>query len=137
MPLRFYKASSPLIPYQGKYEQPTARKKIVFFCLIAALTQTGCAGFRSCGSGDPWLGPDKVKHFTASAVIGAGATALASTQADTGESVAIGWTTATAAGAAKEWHDLYIKKTCFSWRDLVWDMIGASVGVTIGTWAVD
>jgi putative lipoprotein len=126
---RFYKASSPLKVYRGKYG----------YALLAVLLgiNSGCANFRSCGQDDPWLGPDKVKHFTAAALIGGGATALAATETDTGEAAAIGWTVAVGAGLAKEHYDLRVKKTCFSWKDLAWDVIGASVGVSIAAWAAE
>ncbi|HMP91200.1 MAG TPA: hypothetical protein PJ991_13450 [Kiritimatiellia bacterium] len=113
----------------------------IFATSIFLLTWTtfvsGCANFRSCGGGDDWWGPDKKKHFAASAAIGAGTTLAVSTRADTADAAAIGFATATAAGAAKEWYDLNIKKTCWSWKDLVWDIIGASVGASLAAWAVD
>jgi len=124
---RFYKASSPLIVYRGKYG----------FALMAVVLifNTGCASFRGCGPDDAWLGPDKVKHFTATALIGGGVTLLADDETDSPE--ALGWSAAVAAGYAKEIYDLRVKKTCFSWKDLAWDIIGASAGVTLAAWAND
>lgn len=121
---QFYKASSPLIVYRGKYG----------FALLATLLiiNTGCASFRSCGRDDLWLGQDKARHFTAAAVIGGGVTLLADDETDS--AAAIGWSTAVATGVAKEVYDLRVKKTCFSWKDLAWDIAGASVGVSIAAW---
>ena len=108
-----------------------------FVLIVMLLIGSGCAHFRSCGSGDRWWGEDKKKHFAASALIGAGITFASSTQTDTAEAAAIGFAAAVSAGAAKEWHDLYIQKTCWSWKDLAWDIIGASVGASLAAWAVD
>jgi len=133
MPKRFYKASSPLIPYRGKYENEI---RGALFCLLL-LIQTGCAGFRTCGPDDSWRGNDKFKHFAAASVIGAGATAIASSEYDSGDAAVIGMSTAMAAGLGKEWYDLRVKNTCFSWKDLAWDFLGASVGVSLAAWATD
>ncbi len=124
---QFYKASSPLNVYRGKYG----------FTLLAALlfVNTGCASFRRCGRDDSWLGQDKARHFAATALIGGGVTLLADDETDS--AAAIGWSTAVATGVAKEVYDLRVKKTCFSWKDLAWDIIGASVGVSIAAWATD
>ena len=98
--------------------------------LVAAvlLLQAGCAGFRTCN--DAWLGPDKAKHFAAGFVIGAGG-ALAARNLGTEEAAAIGCTTAMAAGFGKEAYDLRIKGTCWSWRDVFWDFLGASAGASL------
>ncbi|HMP97045.1 MAG TPA: hypothetical protein PKA51_09005 [Kiritimatiellia bacterium] len=97
----------------------------------------GCAGFRACGPEDDAWGADKRKHFVASALIGAGATAVAAQRNDTGDAAAMGFSVALAAGLAKEGYDLYGKQTCWSWKDLVWDVLGASVGVSLAAWATD
>ena len=99
--------------------------------LIAAglLAQAGCAGFRACG--DAWWGPDKAKHFAAGFVLGAGGTALAAQELDPEEAAALGWLAAMAAGAGKEFYDLRVKGTCWSWHDLFWDFLGASAGASL------
>lgn len=103
--------------------------------LVAAvlLLQAGCAGFRTCG--DPWLGPDKAKHFAAGFVLGAGGS-LAARDLGPEEAAATGWTTAMAAGFGKEAYDLRVKGTCWSWRDVFWDFLGASLGAS-AVWALD
>jgi len=93
------------------------------------LATPGCAGFRSCHEGDPWLGTDKFKHFAISGAIAAGVTAGLH-EKDSDVAVAAGMGAAMVAGTAKEWHDLYNRNTCWSWKDLVWDFIGASVGAS-------
>jgi uncharacterized protein YfiM (DUF2279 family) len=110
---------------------------VLVFIFALIVLQTGCAGFRFCERDEPWLGTDKGKHFAASALIGGGATAIANQSTDTDEAVLIGISAAVAAGVSKEYYDVYHKKTCFSWKDLVWDFIGASVGVSAAAWATD
>ena len=132
MSVRLNKASSPIFMHRGKYQYG------LLFCIFAVIVlQTGCAGFRFCERDDQWLGADKGKHFAASALIGGGATAIANQSTDTDEAVLIGISAAAAAGVSKEYYDLYHKKTCFSWKDLVWDFIGASAGITVAAWATD
>lgn len=107
-----------------------------FFAAVILMTTAGCAGFRSCPSGDDWFGADKLKHFALSGVIAAGVTA-ALHEEDPETAAVAGMGVAMAAGATKEWHDLYRRDTCWSWRDLAWDFIGASVGVTAAAAARD
>lgn len=103
--------------------------------LVAAvlLLQAGCAGFRTCG--DSWLGPDKAKHFAAGFVLGAGGS-LAARDLGPEEAAAFGWTTAMAAGFGKEAYDLRVKDTCWSWRDVFWDFLGASLGAS-AVWTLE
>ena len=103
--------------------------------LVAAvlLLQAGCAGFRTCG--DSGLGPDKAKHFAAGFVLGAGG-ALAARDLGPEEAAATGWTAAMAAGFGKEAYDLRVKDTCWSWRDVFWDFLGASLGAS-AVWALE
>ena len=98
--------------------------------LVAAvlLLQAGCAGFRTCN--DAWWGPDKAKHFAAGFALAAGGT-LTARDLEPEEAAAIGWTAAMAAGLGKETYDLRIKGTCWSWRDVFWDFLGASAGASL------
>jgi len=96
----------------------------------------GCAGFRSCQEGDAWFGTDKYKHFAFSGAIAAAVTASFHEE-DPETAAALGMGAAMAAGTTKEWHDLHKRNTCWSWRDLAWDFIGASVGVTAAAAARD
>ncbi len=125
---RFYKASSTRKVYRGKY--PAA---LLALCLI----NVGCAGFRRCGPDDAWFGPDKPKHLAASALIAGAATAAAAQDQGRDEATAIGLGTALAAGAGKEWYDLRVKETCWSWKDMAWNLLGASLGATLAAQATD
>lgn len=134
---RFYKGTSALIPYRGKYDwNPHIRLQYCLLLPLLAFT-AGCASLRYCGSDEPWLGVDKQKHFLASAAMSAGITAAASTGMDSEDALAVGIISATGAGVTKEWYDSEVKKTCFSWKDLAWDFIGASIGASMAAAATD
>ena len=78
---------------------------------------------------DPWVGPDKVLHFSASAALaggGYGLGALAGGSAPT--RLAFGAALALGAGAAKEALDAAGHGTP-SWRDVAWDVLGATFGL--------
>jgi putative lipoprotein len=78
---------------------------------------------------DDWFGKDKMKHFLVSSVIGAAATKIAANNgAAPCQSVFIGISTSLAIGAGKEWYDKNIRKTYFSWKDMVWDFAGGTLG---------
>ncbi|HMP72819.1 MAG TPA: hypothetical protein PKE55_06095 [Kiritimatiellia bacterium] len=100
-----------------------------------AIALSACSSFRVCD--DRWTGRDKAYHFTASAAIGSGSYVLAREAFDTSRSEAAlaASSVALAAGLAKETYDLHIKQTCWSWRDIAWDILGTSVGVTAAAWA--
>ena len=134
---RFYKASSPLNGYRGKSEFSLRFAVFLAGTVMAASFSSGCAGIRVCDQGDDWLGSDKAKHFAASALIGGGVTAIAGQEMDSGDAAGIGMATALGAGVGKEIYDVRVKKTCASWKDLAWDCLGASVGVTIAAQASD
>lgn len=80
---------------------------------------------------DPWLGPDKALHFTASTMIASGAYAGSTyfTQSLAAR-VAFGAGAGITVGALKELLDM----TGFgdpSWKDFAWDVVGTAVGVGI------
>ena len=85
---------------------------------------------------DPWFGPDKFKHFGASAALAAGGYALGSAFFDevparlgTGAGIAL------TAGVAKEVADLAGAGSP-SLRNLVWDVAGTGAGLLLA-WGVD
>ena len=78
---------------------------------------------------DTWFGQDKLYHFLTSGVIGAAATKVAlNNQAKPCDAVFIGISTTLVIGTGKEWYDLKVKKTLFSWKDMFWNFAGSSVG---------
>jgi putative lipoprotein len=85
---------------------------------------------------DPWLGPDKVLHFGASATIAVGGYALGAALFDArGHALILGGALAFGAGIGKECLDLAGYGDP-SWRDLTWDAIGTVSGLAIA-WSAD
>jgi uncharacterized protein YfiM (DUF2279 family) len=85
---------------------------------------------------DPWLGPDKSKHFAASALAaGAGYALGAAVSSDRGRALVLGAAVGTAAGVGKETLDL-MGLGDPSWRDLAWDGLGVVFGLAVA-WTVD
>ncbi len=101
----------------------------VLCCLLCVLT-VGCST-TACRS-DSWFGRDKLYHFACSAAIGAAGTAVARhNDAPDVDSGAVGVGTALAIGSSKEAYDLAVKDTCWSWKDMVWNVVGAFVGASL------
>ena len=88
---------------------------------------------------DPWFGHDKALHFAASASIAVVVYAGASFQTESRPKRAVaGASVALGAGIAKELWDLSGHGDA-SWRDLTWDVIGATTGTLVAyviDWAV-
>lgn len=100
--------------------------------LVAAMAlASGCASFHR--PGDSWWGPDKARHFAVSAALAAGtAYAVARDEGSDADAVAAGFALASGAGTAKELYDLRAKRTYFSGKDLVWDLLGGLAGGFLG-----
>lgn len=78
---------------------------------------------------DPWTGPDKALHFTASAALAGGGYGLGALGMDgVPGRLALGAALALALGAAKEGLDAAGYGTP-SWRDFAWDVTGAAFGL--------
>lgn len=104
--------------------------------LCVAVCNAGCASFRQ--PGDPWWGPDKKKHFVCAAAIAAGTAYAVGRSAESGETgFGAGLGAAAAAGAGKEIYDGRAKRTYFSGKDFVWDLVGGVVGGALGAAAAD
>ena len=104
-------------------------RKILFYLLsiILFLTVSGCATTRCYH--DSFFGKDKLYHFTASGVIGAGVTAVSRNNGISDyKAPVIGVSVSIGIGAGKEFYDLTVKETYWSWKDIVWNLIGSSVG---------
>ena len=100
--------------------------------LTGMLGLVGCAALRPCD--DAWRGRDKAYHFAAGAALGAG-TALAGHEAgwSDGANAAAALGVVIVVGGGKEWYDQEVKKTCWSWKDVVWDLAGGMVGWTLAS----
>jgi putative lipoprotein len=66
------------------------------------------------------------RHFLKTA----SATTLAAESTTRDEALFIGIGFSVGMGTLKETHDLTVKNTCFSWKDLAWDLLGATAGAT-------
>lgn len=78
---------------------------------------------------DDWYGIDKLAHFSVSAAIAAGVTNYKERHGSSGCAAArMGFAITLSIGAGKELYDKKIKKTFWSWEDMTWDAIGATVG---------
>lgn len=87
----------------------------------------GCAA--PARNQDNWFGPDKLYHFAAATAFGAGSQVVASNNgASESNAAIIGVSVAIGVGAAKELYDQELKRTGWSWKDLVWDVAGGIVG---------
>jgi putative lipoprotein len=91
----------------------------------------GRPGSTRAADADPWFGPDKVLHFAASgslAMVGYAGAAMITTRRP--ERAGVGAGLAIGAGVAKELWDLDGHGDA-SWRDLTWDLVGATTGVLV------
>ena len=104
---------------------------------VFALLGAGLCPLAGCGAAvcnDAWLGPDKGRHFAAGFAIGAGSSTLAGHAGWAPvATAAVGLGTVATAGAIKETVDSEVSKTCWSWKDLAWDLLGGAVGTALGT----
>ena len=99
-------------------------------CLFGLLLG-GCASMHP--PGDAWLGEDKAKHFLVAGALGAGITyAVEDGGGSQGEAAALTYGVVIPLGVGKEVVDLKVRGTGFSWKDLVWDILGASAGHLLG-----
>jgi uncharacterized protein YfiM (DUF2279 family) len=115
---------------------PIPRRLAALALPVAALCLLAGCGASVCR--DSWLGPKSAPHFAAGFAVGA----LTSTLAGHGSlspagSAALGIGSVAAVGAAKETHDLKVSKTCWSWKELAWVLLGGVVGTAVGTAAGD
>ena len=78
---------------------------------------------------DKFFGKDKLYHFTASGAIGAVVTAVSMNNGISNcKAPVIGVSFSVGVGAGKELYDLKVKETYWSWKDMVWNVIGSTAG---------
>ena len=84
-------------------------------------------------SDDPWFGKDKIDHFLASAFLACMSYTFLRDELDFNKkpALAMGFGCSVSFGVAKELRDKWSKKGVASIKDLVWDLIGAGIGILI------
>ncbi len=99
----------------------------VVVLIAGVVCSSGCATFYL--GDDAWTGQDKLYHFVAGGVIGAGTThVLERNGMKKHHAPVYGITASVGVGGGKEWYDANVKGTYWSWKDMVWDMIGGATG---------
>ena len=100
----------------------------VWALLILLVLCSGCAASRNYYR-DDFFGRDKLYHFTAAGIIGAGSTTVAKNNGFSNSNApVIGISVAVGAGAGKEVYDVTVKDTYWNWKDMFWGVIGGAVG---------
>ncbi len=98
---------------------------IAFLIVIVS----GCSSLRYNNQKDNWFGKDKLYHFTACSFIGAGTTLIANNNWTSDiEAPVAGVSVAVGVGAGKEFCDLTVKETFWSWKDIFWNLAGGAAG---------
>lgn len=98
--------------------------------LLPCLCLSSCA-FQSLDKPIEWQA-DKIKHFSATTLISG---ALAHQQKDEYrdcDAAAQAIVITMSIGAGKETYDKYIKKTQWDWNDMGWNLIGSTLGASLG-----
>ncbi len=108
----------------------------LFLIALLIIHLTGCATNQKAAppttaSKDEWFAKDKLQHFTASFLIGVLSYSIArGGEASKDDASIIGFSSASTCGIAKEIND-EVKRNDWSYKDLVWDLIGGGVGVSV------
>ncbi|MGR5946608.1 YfiM family lipoprotein [Enterobacter sp. C4G1] len=96
--------------------------------LLTILCLTGCSHMAN----DNWYGQDKAQHFLASAMLSAAGNEYAQHQGYSQDrSAAIGFMFSVSLGASKELWDSRPAGSGWSWKDLAWDVTGATTGYAV------
>ena len=98
---------------------------------FAVLVLFACSGCATTGARvrDPWFSRDKLWHLSASAALGAGTTLVAKNNGATEcGAPTIGIAVTMTLGAGKETYDVYGRDSFFSWKDMVWNLLGSTLG---------
>ena len=109
-------------------------KYVLIVFLIIHLT--GCATYQEAGSPastrtDEWFGRDKLKHFSATFLIGAASYSTARWgDASKDDASIIGFSLSSTCGIAKEIND-EVRRGEWGYKDLVWNFIGGAAGVSL------
>ena len=98
----------------------------LLMCTMLALS--GCSHMAN----DSWSGQDKAQHFIASAMLSAAGNEYAQHQGlSRDRSAAVGLMFSVSLGASKELWDSRPAGSGWSWKDLAWDVAGATTGYAV------
>jgi putative lipoprotein len=115
-------------------KQQALEKFSLIMILISLCSLAGCASVNNKRYRDSWFGPDKAKHFVVSAAIGGGSsTILKNNGSRDCDAAAGGISISLVIGAGKEYHDKYISKKYWSWKDMFWNLAGGVAGSLAAT----
>ncbi|MGR3303602.1 MAG: hypothetical protein ACUZ8I_14040 [Candidatus Scalindua sp.] len=114
----------------------TAKQKYSLFLIVLLICFSGCTAHQKTTSPpaakkDEWFAKDKAQHFSASFLIGALTYSIARAgEADKNDASIIAFSFSSSCGIAKEIND-EVKRNDWSYKDLIWDIIGSVAGVSI------
>ncbi|MBC8553269.1 MAG: hypothetical protein H8D23_26925 [Candidatus Brocadiales bacterium] len=107
-----------------------------FIIVLLVIQLTGCATYQESIQAtstrkDEWFAKDKLKHFSASFLIGAATYSVARWgNASKDDASIIGFFISSTCGIAKEIND-EARRDNWSYKDLIWDFIGGGAGVSL------
>ena len=96
---------------------------LIFFSLSLA----ACATSNNRNQSN-WFSHDKFKHFAASAAFSGAIAHQAKNNNTPCDAAVIGFSTTILIGAGKEIYDKHYRPTGYSYRDMVWNIAGATTG---------
>ncbi len=111
-------------------------KRKLFLITLLLICLTGCATHQknlppSATKKDEWFSKDKAKHFSISFLIGTLTYSIArGGEASKDDASIISFSVSSTCGIAKEIND-EIKHKGWSYKDLIWDLLGGSVAVSV------
>ncbi len=101
-------------------------KKIVILFIILIL-------FVSLSAESKWFGKDKIMHLSSSAFLTCWSYGISNDILDRSrdDSIIFAVSFTAALGTGKEYNDKKSKKTCWNWKDIVYNIAGISLGMII------
>lgn len=115
-------------------QKTTIDKTTLATTLVILYSLSACASVNNTRHKDDWFGRDKAKHFAVSAFVGAStSTALMNNGHSDCDAASGGVAFSVVIGAGKEYHDKYNRNKYWSWKDMLWNFMGGTVGSLVAT----
>ncbi|NOZ51896.1 MAG: DUF2279 domain-containing protein [Gammaproteobacteria bacterium] len=112
---------------------PNRPQLLAVILSLCAMNLISCTA-KPLQSGGAWFAKDKAAHFATSATLAAGlAVAAKDKNQHNCDAALFAFSFSLAIGAGKESYDKRSKKTQYSYRDMVWNTAGATVGSLLAT----